>query len=122
MFRDRHAEMIDAFAQQINLVENIVGMNMPRVFALVKKLSDAVKRIDSLETRTDRLIQRGRMGSGDGEQEQSLTASQAEHAPLFTEEGPQGPAPQPAPEAPAALPEPAPPDDGHTLTEMATEH
>ena len=95
MFRDRHAERIDAFAQRNNLVENIVGMNMPRVFALERKLSDAVKRIDSLETRTDRLIQRGRIGSGDDEQEQSITASKAEHAPLYTEEVPQGPAPRP---------------------------
>ena len=58
MFRDRHAERIEHFHEQLNLMENVVGMNMPRVYAVEKKMSDCLKRMDAVETRMDRMPQK----------------------------------------------------------------
>ena len=58
MFRDRHAERISQFHEQLTLMENVIGMNMPRIYAVEKNMSDCNKRMDSLETRMDRLRQK----------------------------------------------------------------
>ena len=111
---------IDDVANRFTMLENVVGINLPRIATLENRTNDMDKKISSADRRLDRLMQRrnmledfneheswlGSLGPAAGaqipeakapndEQENpfamplfspSLTASQADGAPLFTED------------------------------------
>ena len=97
----------EEWMQRLDLVENTLGINLPRVATLEYQMKDVFKKIGMLESRSDRDIQRRMLTS---EASESMTAQQAEGAPIWTEGEPralppaapaqvasQGPAPSPAP-------------------------
>ena len=66
MFRDRHAERrLDSLQEQFNMLENTLGMKLPRLHAFEANIHKINRRIDSLETRMDRFVQRQRMDDED---------------------------------------------------------
>ena len=102
MFGVGTKDRLDKFEHQITLMENVVGMNMPRVYAVEKKMSDCLKRMDAVETRMDRMQQKQKiideqhaddiggiftlpLPAQPDLPQPSLTAGLADEAPIFTE-------------------------------------
>ena len=74
---------------QIDLVENTLMMNLPRMHRMEKLISDITKRVDNLDTNMNMVVKRSRLQeepheSTDGQPTADLAAS----APLFTELAP----------------------------------
>lgn len=72
--RMRAVDDTGTFADRLILMENVVGINMPRIASVENRLKDFIKKTDDhlqrLETRIDRDIQRRRLLT-----EQTRTAS-----------------------------------------------
>ena len=90
MFSNRSRNNLDDTVARLDLVENNLMLNLPRVYSLEKRLEEALKRIDALETRTDR--------------EQKSRRMQAEHDEQRSSGAPSPPPAEaiPTPSAPAA--------------------
>ena len=59
--RDLVAERVDLMQETLTVVENTVGINLPRIATLENRFGSFVKRMDGLEEKFDREIRRRRL-------------------------------------------------------------
>ena len=94
MFRDKHAERMGVMQGQIDLVENTLMMNLPRMHRMEKLITDITKRVDSMDSSMDMLTKRSKLRDEQPESPEAslasaaatvVTAGLAASAPLYKE-------------------------------------
>ena len=103
MFRRSRDDILD----RLVLVENVVGVNLPRIASLEFRIKDnLVPRIEAIEAYMQRDVQRKRLLQEAAEEgAPPITAALADGAPQYTEGTTLPPEPAPPPGASTDLPE-----------------